>query len=142
MRLYQEGNPRNFYDGRSIEIRVKFALRQKISTRDNLLWKKVCQNHHYGAGVKRCRAQHTTRSHVDPRVLWPRSRDFERRFRLTPAMVEYLAGEFYNSSINLKIRLNIQILYTKAKGCLLRCSLSRAMLYVLSASSLCPCLPI
>ena len=36
---------------------------------------------------------------VDPRVLWPRSRDFERRFRLTPAMVEYLAGQFYNSSI-------------------------------------------
>ena len=49
--------------------------------------------------MKRCRAQRTTRPRVDPRVLWPRSRDFERRFRLTPAMVEYLAGQFYNSSI-------------------------------------------
>ena len=39
----QGGNPRNFYYGCSIEIRVKFALLQKISTRDNLLRKKVCQ---------------------------------------------------------------------------------------------------
>ena len=60
---------------------------------------KKKKNHRRGGGVKRCRAQRTTRPCVDPRVLWPRSRDFERRFRLTPAMVEYLAGQFYNSSI-------------------------------------------
>ena len=41
--MIQGGNPGNFYYGRSIEIRVKFALLQKISTRDNLLRKKVCQ---------------------------------------------------------------------------------------------------
>ena len=41
--IIQEGNPRNFYYGHSIEIRVKFALLQKISTRDNLLQKKVRQ---------------------------------------------------------------------------------------------------
>ena len=44
-------------------------------------------------------AQRTTRPRVDPRVLWPQSRHFERRFRLTPAMIEYLVGQFYNSSI-------------------------------------------
>ena len=53
------------------------------------------KNHRHGAGVKRCQAQRTARPCVDPRVLWPRSRDFERHFRLTPATVEYLAGEFY-----------------------------------------------
>ena len=57
------------------------------------------KNHRGGGGVKRCRAQRTTHPRVDPRVLWPRSRDFERHFRLTQAMVEYLAGQFYNSSI-------------------------------------------
>ena len=60
---------------------------------------KKKKNHCGGGGVKRCRAQRTTHPRVDPRVLWPRSRDFEKPFRLTPAMVEYLAGEFYNSSI-------------------------------------------
>ena len=39
----QEGDPRNFYDGRSIEIRLKFVLRRKISTKDNLLREKVSQ---------------------------------------------------------------------------------------------------
>ena len=33
------------------------------------------------------------------KVLWHQSRDFECRFRLTPAMVEFLAGEFFRSSI-------------------------------------------
>ena len=42
-RMNLEGDPRNFYDGRSIEIRVKFVLRRKISTRDNLLREKVSQ---------------------------------------------------------------------------------------------------
>ena len=65
--------------------------------RPNAFKKK--KNHRCGGGMKRCRAQRTTRPRVDPRVLWPRSRDFERRFWLTPAMVEYLAGQFYNSSI-------------------------------------------
>ena len=49
--------------------------------------------------VKRCRSQRTTHERVDPRLLWPRSRDFERRFGLTPAMVEFRAGEFFRSSI-------------------------------------------
>ena len=45
------GDPRNFYDGRSIEIRVKFVLRRKISTRDNLLREKVSQGVlYYGLG--------------------------------------------------------------------------------------------
>ena len=48
---FQEGDPRNFYDSRSIEIRVKFALRRKISTRDNLLREKVSQGVlYYGLG--------------------------------------------------------------------------------------------
>ena len=34
------GNPRNFYYGRGTEIRVKFALRMKSSTRDTSLRKK------------------------------------------------------------------------------------------------------
>ena len=47
----QGGDPRNFYDGRSIEIRVKFVLRRKISTRDNLLREKVSQGVlYYGLG--------------------------------------------------------------------------------------------
>ena len=45
------GDPRNFYDGRGIEIRVKFVLRRKISTRDNLLREKVSQGVlYYGLG--------------------------------------------------------------------------------------------
>ena len=36
---------------------------------------------------------------LDPRALWPRSCEFDKRYRLTPEMVEFLAGEFFRSSI-------------------------------------------
>ena len=52
-----------------------------------------------GQGVKRCRSQRTNRPRLDPQVLWPRSREFEQRYRLTSEMVEFLAGEFFRSSI-------------------------------------------
>ena len=48
-----------------------------------------------GQGVKRCRSQQTSHPRLDPRALWPRSHEFEQLYRLTPEMVEFLAGEFF-----------------------------------------------
>ena len=50
--------------------------------------------HRPGDGIKRCRSTRIYKSRLDPRVEFPRPRDFEARYRLPPNMVEFLTEEF------------------------------------------------
>ena len=50
-----------------------------------------------GEGIKRCRSTRVYKERIDPRLEFPRSRDFESRYRLPPKMVKFLTDEFQAS---------------------------------------------